>query len=161
MRVINEIIIHCSGTKDKVDIGAKEIKEYHTTPPPLGRGWKDIGYHYVIRLDGTVERGRLISKAGAHCFGHNSHSIGICYVGGLNQSGQPADTRTRAQKASLLKLITNLVKVYHCDIHGHHDHNKAKDCPCFDAHKEYTNIYRRIVGIPEIKIEDEKDKVSL
>lgn len=149
MRFINDIIIHCSATREKVDIGAKEIREWHTSPPPMGNGWRDIGYHYIIRLDGTVELGRRISKAGAHCYGHNAHSIGICYVGGLDSIGEPTDTRTAAQKSALLKLITNLIKVYRCDVHGHRDYTNAKECPCFDAHKEYTNIYRRLVGIPE------------
>lgn len=148
MRVINDIIVHCSGTKRKVDIGVKEIKAYHTAPKPHGCGWQDIGYHYVIRLDGTIEKGRRISKAGAHCFGHNSHSIGVCYVGGLDDSGDAADTRTPEQKSALLKLITNLVRMYRCDVHGHRDYTKLKPCPCFDAHSEYTNIYRREVGLP-------------
>lgn len=151
MRVINDIIVHCSGTKCKTDIGAKEIKDYHTAPKPHGQGWKDIGYHYVIRLDGTIEKGRLVSRAGAHCYGHNAHSIGVCYVGGLDQSGDEADTRTPQQKASLLKLITNLIRMYRCDVHGHHDYNRSKGCPCFDAHREYTNIYRREVGLPPLE----------
>lgn len=150
MRVINDIIIHCSDTKPSVDIGAKEIKQWHTTPPPLGNGWKDIGYHYVIRLDGTIEKGRIVSRAGAHCYGHNAHSIGICYVGGRLQSGDTGDTRTKAQKAALTKLIYNLVQMYRCDIHSHHDYNKSKPCPCFDAHAEYTNIYRKTVGLTPI-----------
>lgn len=154
MRVINDIIIHCSATKPGVDIGALEIRRYHTSPKPLGPGYKDIGYHYIIRLDGSIELGRSVSKAGAHCIGFNAHSVGICYVGGLDQSGEYADTRTRAQKAALIKLIYNLIQMYHCDVHGHHDYNKTKPCPCFDAHKEYTNIYRRCVGLPELKDEE-------
>lgn len=147
MRVIKDIIIHCSSTKPKVDVGAKEIRKWHTDPPPLGRGCKDIGYHYIVRLDGTIEKGRLISRAGAHCYGHNAHSIGICYVGGLDSAGEFADTRTPAQKAAMLKLIYNLVQMYRCDIHGHNDYNKTKPCPCFDAHGEYTSIYKKVVGI--------------
>lgn len=133
-----------------VDVGVKEIRQWHQEPLPLGRGLKEIGYHYVVRLDGSVERGRLISKAGAHCYGHNAHSIGVAYVGGLDQSGEPSDTRNKAQKASLLKLITNLIKLYHCDVHGNSDYYKNSKDPAFDAHKEYTNIYRRTVGIPEV-----------
>ena len=151
MRVIKDIIVHCSGTKATTDIGVAEIKRYHTQKPPYGKGWKDIGYHYVVRLDGTVERGRAISRAGAHCYGHNAHSIGVCYVGGLDASGTAADTRTPAQKSALLKLIYNLVQMYRCDVHGHHDYNKGKDCPCFDAHAEYTGLYRKTIGIDETK----------
>ena len=147
MRVIKDIIIHCSATKPKTDIGAKEIKVWHTSPPPLGNGWKDIGYHYIIRLDGTVEKGRPVSRAGAHCAGHNAHSIGICYVGGLDASGNPADTRTREQKGALIKLIYNLIRLYRCDVHGHKDYNKSKECPCFDAHTEYHSIYEKTIGI--------------
>lgn len=148
MRVINDIIIHCADTPPGMDIGAKEIKEWHTTPKPKGNGWKDIGYHYVIRLDGTVEKGRLVSRAGAHCYGHNAHSIGICYVGGRACNGQHVDTRTKEQRAAMLKLVTNLIRMYRCDVHGHRDYDKGKDCPCFDAHAEFTNIYKREVGIP-------------
>lgn len=147
MRMINDIIIHCSATRPKVDVGAKEIRQWHTQPEPYGRGWRDIGYHYVIRLDGTIERGRPISRAGAHCVGHNAHSIGICYVGGLDDVGEAADTRTPAQKSALIKLIYNLITVYRCDVHSHHDYNSSKSCPCFDAHEEYSPIYQKIVGL--------------
>lgn len=147
MRMINDIIIHCSATRPKVDVGAKEIRQWHTQPEPYGRGWRDIGYHYVIRLDGTIERGRPISRAGAHCVGHNAHSIGICYVGGLDDAGEAADTRTPAQKSALIKLIYNLITVYRCDVHSHHDYNSSKPCPCFDAHEEYSPIYQKIVGL--------------
>lgn len=147
MRMINDIIIHCSATRPKVDVGAKEIKQWHTQPEPYGRGWKDIGYHYIVRLDGTIEHGRPISRAGAHCVGHNAHSIGICYVGGLDDAGEAADTRTPAQKSALIKLIYNLITVYRCDVHSHHDYNSSKLCPCFDAHEEYSPIYQKIVGL--------------
>ena len=110
------------------------------------RGWKRIGYHYVVHLDGSVERGRAISQPGAHCYGHNAHSIGVAYVGGLDASGQPDDTRTDAQRAALLQLITRLVKVYHCRVHGHRDY-AAKDCPCFDVHADYDNIYKQVMQI--------------
>lgn len=147
MRVVNDIIIHCSDSPATLDIGAKEIKEWHTLPKPKGNGWADIGYHYVIRLDGTVEKGRLISRAGAHCLYHNAHSIGICYVGGKNEKGERVDTRTPAQKSSMVKLVTNLIRMYRCDVHGHRAYTDGKTCPNFNAHAEYTNIYRRIVGL--------------
>lgn len=147
MRVINDIIIHCSDSPDDLDIGAKEIREWHTNPKPNGNGWADIGYHYVVKLDGTIERGRLISRAGAHCYGHNAHSIGICYVGGRKGKTKGIDTRTKEQKASMLKLIYNLIQMYRCDVHSHHDYNPDKTCPNFDAHLEYTGLYEKIVGI--------------
>lgn len=144
-RYINDIIIHCSDSPWRRDDKAKDIKAWHTAAPPLGRGWADIGYHYVIDLDGTVERGRVISRAGAHCYGHNAHSIGICYVGGRDADGRTADTRTEAQKASMLKLVTNLTAMYGCATHGHHDYDHGKDCPCFDAYAEYKNIRAQLL----------------
>ena len=143
-RYINDIIIHCSASPYRRDDRAADIKAWHTLPPPRGRGWSNIGYHYVIDLDGTIERGRPISQAGSHCKGHNAHSIGICYVGGLDQDGNPADTRTAEQRASLLKLLTNLLMMYGCSVHGHHDYNRTKLCPCFDARTEYANLVRQI-----------------
>jgi len=150
MRLINDIIVHCSDSPDDLDIGAKEIKEWHTQKPPLGNGWSDIGYHYIVRLDGTIEKGRLISKAGAHCLGHNAHSIGICYVGGRHDGKKGVDTRTKQQKGAMTKLIYNLIQMYRCDVHGHRDYTKGKTCPNFDAHAEYTNLYRKIIGLPEL-----------
>lgn len=139
MRLINDIIIHCSATIEGQDVRAKDIKSYHVNQ----RGWRDIGYHYVVDLDGSVERGRPVSQPGAHCLGHNAHSIGICYIGGLDKIGKPKDTRTAAQRQSLLKLITKLTSIYRCATHGHRDY-AAKDCPCFDATKEYANIVKQI-----------------
>lgn len=139
MRYINDIIIHCTATPLGMDVGAARVKEWHKE-----RGFRTIGYHYLIRLDGTIERGRAISQPGAHCKGHNAHSIGVCYVGGLDADGQPADTRTAAQKASLLKLLVTLTRMYRCHIHGHCDYSN-KDCPCFDATKEYAGIYRQLI----------------
>lgn len=135
MRKINEIIVHCSATKPKVDIGAAEIRQWHVKD----NHWADIGYHYVIRLNGTIEKGRAEWRAGAHCIGHNAHSIGVCYVGGLDQNGKSADTRTPEQKKALLKLLRELKSRYHCDVHGHNEFAK-KDCPCFNAHEEYKNL---------------------
>jgi N-acetyl-anhydromuramyl-L-alanine amidase AmpD len=96
------------------------------------RGWKfGIGYHYVIRRNGEIEPGRPEWMVGAHCVNHNSHSIGVCYEGGLDIRGQPADTRTEAQKASLRRLLEDLHHRYpHALIVGHHDLNPLKDCPC-------------------------------
>lgn len=141
-RYINDIIIHCSATRKGLDIGATEIDKWHQD-----RGYRKIGYHYVVRLDGTIERGRAISQPGAHCYGHNAHSIGICYVGGLDGDGKPADTRTQEQKAALLKIITRLTLLYKCRTHGHHFYNAGKACPCFDCETEYGGIYAQCVGL--------------
>ena len=141
MRLINDIILHCTANPVTSKITLEDIRRDHIN----NKHYRDIGYHYVIFQDGSVERGRPISQAGAHCYGHNAHSIGIAYVGGIDAHGRPVDTRTDAQRGALVKLIYNLIKMYRCDVHGHHDYNQAKDCPCFDAHKEYTSMYQRII----------------
>lgn len=135
MRKINEIIVHCSATKPLVDIGVSEIRKMHIQ----NNNWADIGYHYVIRRNGFIEKGRPEYRAGAHCCGHNRHSIGVCYVGGLDQNGESKDTRTKEQKESMRKLLKELVEKYHCTIHGHNEYS-TKACPCFNARDEYADI---------------------
>lgn len=116
---------------------AAEIDAWHRA-----RGWRCIGYHYVIRRDGQIERGRPEEMPGAHCEGHNSDSIGICYEGGLDADGVPADTRTEAQKASMLALLKELRERYgNAVICGHRDFSN-KACPCFDAYREYQGPLR-------------------
>lgn len=138
MREINEIIIHCSATREGRDFRAYDIHGWH-----LSRGYKMIGYHFVVDLDGTVECGRAIAQVGAHCYGHNKKSIGICYVGGLDAEGKPKDTRTDAQKRALLRLILQLVGEYPIKkISGHREYNMAKSCPCFDVAEDYKEIAR-------------------
>jgi len=140
MREIKKIIVHCSDTPEGRDDKTADIKRWHTTPPPKGNGWKDIGYHYVIELDGTIMPGRPVEQNGAHCSNHNADSIGICYVGGCDEKMRPKDTRTEAQKKSLLLLLKYLVAKYpDATIYGHRDFaNKA--CPSFDAKEEYKTL---------------------
>jgi len=127
MRQIKQIIIHCSATPEGKNIGATTIRGWHKE-----RGFTDIGYHYVIRLDGTIEQGRPIEQIGAHCQGHNRNSIGICYIGGLSQKRQPKDTRTIAQRQAMKQLIQELQEQFpEATIHGHREF-AAKACPCFD-----------------------------
>lgn len=127
-RKIDKIIIHCSATREGEDISPSTIKQWH-----LVRGFKTIGYHFVITIDGRVHVGRPLSEVGAHCKGQNKHSIGICYVGGLDQNCKPKDTRTPEQKKSLLELLNRLKKDYpSATIHGHNEFAN-KDCPCFDV----------------------------
>lgn len=135
-RIINEIIIHCSATKDGQDFTVDDITKWHKQ-----RGFSTIGYHYVIYRDGTIHSGRDVNVSGAHCVNHNAHSIGICYIGGCSaMSGTPKDTRTSEQKASMLKLLKDLRKIYpNAKIRGHRDFAK-KACPSFDATKEYNVI---------------------
>jgi len=136
MREIDKIIIHCSATKEGQEISAETIDEWHKA-----RGWKGIGYHYVIGLDGIIEYGRPITETGAHVKNHNKGSIGICYIGGLDSVSKTAkDTRTPEQIATLLELLRVLKKLHpNATIHGHNEFS-AKACPCFDAYNEYCNI---------------------
>ena len=135
-RPVTELIVHCSATPAGRDVTAADIRRWHKEE----RGFADIGYHYVVRLDGWVECGRRLSVAGAHCRGHNSRSVGVCYVGGIGSDGRPADTRTTAQRQALLGLLTALRRRFpSASIHGHRDF-AAKACPSFDATAEYRNL---------------------
>ena len=137
MRFVNEIIIHCTATRPNVNVTVESIDKYHRQK----NGWRCIGYHFVVYQDGSVHKGRDLAMVGAHCKGHNERTIGICYVGGLNENGKPCDTRTAEQKAAIANLIKELKSK--CPsitkVHGHRDYN-ATACPCFDAHKEYQNL---------------------
>ena len=135
-RTINEIIIHCSATPEGKDYTVEDITKWH-----MQRGFSTIGYHYVIYRDGTIRNGRNVNIAGAHCTGHNTHSIGVCYIGGLTASGKTAkDTRTREQRVSLEWLLKSLKDVYpNATIHGHREFAR-KACPCFDAKAEYKEL---------------------
>jgi len=135
VRTINKIIIHCSATKEGNEISAATIDKWHKD-----RGWSGIGYHYVVLLNGNIEYGRPIDKSGAHVKNHNKGSIGICYIGGLDENMNPKDTRTSEQKESLLDLLKTLKRLNpEATIHGHNEF-AAKACPCFNANEEYCNI---------------------
>lgn len=136
MRKINKIIIHCSATPCNVDYDIEDIRSWHKQ-----RGFKDVGYHFVIKLDGTIQLGRDISVIGAHCKGHNHDSIGICYIGGLDDNGQPCDTRTPEQKQSLSVLVSFLRLCYDVTVHGHNEFaNKA--CPCYDVKEHRKEVFK-------------------
>jgi N-acetylmuramoyl-L-alanine amidase len=135
MRNIKRIIIHCSATKEGRDIKTETIRSWHMK----GRGWSDIGYHFVIELDGTIMEGRPMERIGAHTRGYNRDSIGICYVGGLGSDKRAKDTRTAQQKRSMDDLIDSLLDRFRgATVHGHNEFS-AKACPSFDVSKEYTN----------------------
>lgn len=136
MRSISKTIIHCTATPEGRHHDVKDVRRWH-----LARGFNDIGYHYLVHLDGTIEEGRSINKIGAHCSGQNRGSIGICYVGGMSKDMKKAkDTRTKEQKDSLVKLITELIYKYNKDmtIHGHYEYSN-KACPSFNV-SEYANL---------------------
>ena len=136
LREINKIIVHCTATPEGRHTTIEDVRRWH-----LDRGWSDIGYHFLIYLDGSVHAGRPVEKQGAHTKGHNKESIGIAYVGGIDKVNFKAkDTRTEEQKDALVDML-EYFKIAHPDavIHGHRDFaNKA--CPSFDATKEYDNI---------------------
>ena len=151
---IDAIVIHCTATRAGQDVHASDIDKWHKE-----RGFSCIGYNYVIRLDGTIEQGRPLTMDGAHCNTagmsgktYNKHSIGIVYVGGLDRDGNPADTRTVAQKAALVDLVYRLLDEYPTikEVIGHRDASPDKNgngkiernewikqCPCFDARAEF------------------------
>ena len=148
-RLIKDIVVHCTATPEGVDKDVEYIRKIH-----LANGWSDIGYHYVIYLDGTIHNGRDVDFIGAHVSGYNAHSIGVVYVGGVDAAGKPKDTRTAEQKTALVKLLKELRELYpHARIRGHRDFSKdldgngiiepkewVKACPCFDAKHEYEEI---------------------
>lgn len=135
-RNITEIIVHCTATPEGRSYTVADIRRWH-----LQRGFADIGYHYVVYLDGTIHEGRDINVAGAHCTGHNLRSIGVCYVGGVAADGKtPKDTRTLEQRDGLMALLVYLRQLYpQARIYGHRDF-AAKACPSFDATREYRGL---------------------
>lgn len=127
----NHIVLHCSATRAIQNITAADIRKWHKD-----KGWSDIGYHYVIRRNGMMEKGRLMGEIGSHVQGHNLDSIGICLVGGLNNdTWKPENNFTAAQWATLLKLVRELILIYpKAKILGHRDFPGVKKaCPCFNA----------------------------
>ena len=137
MRPINEIIIHCAATPEGKDFTVEDIRKWH-----LNRGFNDIGYHYVIYRDGSIHKGRPIEKIGAHCTGHNSKTIGVCYIGGVDKNNKPKDTRTEEQKEAINNLLIKLLKDYPSinKISGHCKYAK-KACPSYDVN-EHQHLLR-------------------
>lgn len=150
MREVKYIIVHCTATPEGREVTVPEINRWHKQ-----RGFKSIGYHYVIYLDGSIHKGRSETVIGAHCKGYNDCSIGVAYVGGLTRDGKEScDTRTQKQKDALEHLLKELKKKYpKAVIKGHRDFSPdldgdgevepeewIKDCPCFDVVEEYKNL---------------------
>lgn len=132
MRSINQIIIHCSATREGKDYTVADITRWHKA-----RGWRTIGYHFVIYRDGSVHKGRNLEEIGAHCVGHNAHSVGICYIGGLSADGKTSkDTRTQEQRTALRRLVEDLQQQFPgATLHGHREFAN-KSCPCFDVKRD-------------------------
>ena len=139
MWTITLIVVHCSAVKPDQLSSAAQIDTWHRNDRHYKFG---IGYHYVIRRNGDIEPGRPEYMIGAHCQNHNKYSIGVCYEGGLNARGQPADTRTPEQKAAMRRLLEELHERYpRAVIVGHHDLNPMKDCPCIEnVAREYADL---------------------
>lgn len=136
MRTITLLVVHCTATPAGRPVGRDTVDSWHRQ-----WGWSGIGYHYLVGLDGTVETGREEARMGAHCQHHNAHSIGICYVGGTDSQGHPADTRTEAQRLAIRRLLSELRGRYpKALIVGHRDLNPLKACPSFDAAAEYADL---------------------
>ena len=141
-REINKIIFHCSATREGQDIKMETIRNWHVKD----NGWSDIGYHFVIELDGDVIPARDINRTGSHAKGFNTGSIGICYVGGCDKDMRPKDTKTKAQNTSIAALIIHLQELYpqaeflgHCDLP-----NVKKACPSFSVKEFLNNIHENL-----------------
>ena len=132
LQKVDFIAVHCSASQPIAGYGAAEIDRIHKQ-----RGFKCIGYHYVIRTTGVVEKGRPERTVGAHVEGFNSRSIGVCLVGGVDSTGKSTANFTQAQYGALAALIDDLKHRYpNAVVQGHRDFpDVAKDCPCFDVKK--------------------------
>lgn len=144
------ITVHCSGSRKGRSMTMNELRSFHTSPKPHGRGWSDIGYHFVIDLFGNVHTGRPITRQGAGVKGHNKDTVHICLIGGLDRNGKPAFTYSDRQMEALFKHILHLDDTYPsldlANTRGHRDyspdrdgdgkigpHEYIKQCPCFDV----------------------------
>ena len=137
-REIKLIVIHCSATRCNIPFTPAQLEECHKS-----LGYKGTGYHFYITRDGGVHHTRPIEQIGAHAYGFNLHSLGICYEGGLNEEGTAADTRTTFQKTALLNLLIELKQQFpKASIKGHYQLSASvhKACPCFNAEKEYRSL---------------------
>ena len=145
MRTINLLVIHCTATRQGVDYTVEDIRKWHKQ-----RGFRDIGYHFLIGIDGKIHNGRPIEQSGAHAKGYNTNSVGISYVGGLDSNNKPSDTRTTAQIYALKSIVDVLSIIYDVEkVVGHRDLSVdmngdgvitpsewMKSCPCFNVETE-------------------------
>ncbi|MBE5079371.1 N-acetylmuramoyl-L-alanine amidase [Phocaeicola dorei] len=137
---VRYLILHCSATRCDKDYTAEQLLRDHKP-----RGFRTVGYHFYIRRDGTITQHRKLLEVGAHCRPWNRCSIGICYEGGLDADGHPADTRTAEQTEQLILLLMRLAKLFpRARIRGHRDMSGSipKACPCFDAERVFGYLER-------------------
>lgn len=133
MRPLKRIILHCTATPEGKHFDVDTIRRWHVKD----RGWKDIGYHYVIYLDGSVHEGRPLEQSGAHTSGHNKDSIGIVYVGGCDSKMKAKDTLNEAQETAMVNLIKSLRELHgDMSLHGHNEF-AAKACPSFKVKDKF------------------------
>lgn len=144
MRKINELIWHCTATPEGREVSAAEIDRWHKK-----RGWKGIGYHKVVHLDGAVSDGRPIASQGAHVRGHNRNTIGYVYVGGVDANMAAKDTRTPAQKQTMRRLTLEAIREHNLIKVTGHNQYAAKACPSFDAEREFSDLLTHNNGMPK------------
>lgn len=135
MRTLNEIILHCSATSEGAHIDVATIRKWHKE-----RNWVDIGYHFVIYLDGTIHQGRDINMKGSHVKGRNAESIGVCYIGGLDKNHIPKDTMNEKQELGLFELIYSIRTLFGWMPLTGHNMYSSKACPSFDVKEKYKWI---------------------
>lgn len=125
----DHIIIHCSATKPSMDIGVREIRMWHKQ-----QGWLDVGYHYIIKRDGTVQEGRPCDVVGSHVKNHNSNSVGVCLVGGVDEKMKPDANYTVDQWAALETVVKDLKEKFPtASVKGHNEFDAGKACPSFNV----------------------------
>lgn len=136
MRQLDKIILHCTATTSARQLSVKEVRKWHQA-----RGWHDIGYHYLIHQDGTIEKGRPIQKVGAHALNNNASSVGVAYCGGVDKDGEPKDTMTKKQQQAFRDLVHALRLVFSWDIDvvGHNEYSN-KACPSFKVQTKFPDL---------------------
>lgn len=133
----NVIFVHAADTPPTMDIGWRDINQWHVRD----NGWAAIGYHVVIRRDGTIEAGRPLDAIGAQVASRNSDSLGICMIGGKGKFGKPEDHYTKEQLLSLVAVLKELTAKYpDAEVWGHRDADKGKQCPSFDAKAWWKDV---------------------
>jgi N-acetyl-anhydromuramyl-L-alanine amidase AmpD len=144
---ITHIVLHYSATYADQDLDIRDIDKMHRA-----RGFNGVGYHYVIKRDGMIERGRKETEVGAHVGGQNTGKIGICLIGGLERPSGPnvgVDNRTDAQKQSAASLIRDLLTRYPwAKVVGHRD-LAATLCPAYDAAAWWASVNKPVVNAPK------------
>lgn len=137
MREIDEIILHCTATPPGREVDIAEVRRWHTQ----GRNWSDVGYHYLIQLDGSLQAGRPLERQGAHVKGRNETTVGICYVGGLDHDGKACDTMTVDQEETFehLCFALQLVLARPLQVSGHNQYS-SKACPGFSVPEKWPSL---------------------